>query len=457
MVNNNREAQPKLSENWAQLSPEQKRQHRMENYLSTEGIHFISPEAEKAYQIRAQRMVDVLNVQEPDQIPVALPVGNLPLEMQGLNSYTMMYEPEKAIEAFTKFNEQYSEELDCFAQTFPFSGSALEILDYKIYSWPGHGMPENASEMQYIEGEYMKEDEYDDLIRDPSDFWLRTYLPRVFGAFEGFSLFQPFTNISENVQVMQLSTLGMPQVQDMLQRLMDAGKEFEKMRQIMGEYYGMGLSHGFPFMGSIFCKAPFDVIGDTLRGTRGIMKDMFRQPDKLLEALDVIADISIHTILKSPNIHTICMVGFPLHKGADGWMSQNQFDTFYWPSLKKVMNAFIQEGLIQRLFAEGSYNTRLDYVNEFPKGMVTWYFDRTDMAKAKEILGGDCCIQGNVPVSLIMTGKPEEVKEHCRKLIETCGKGGGYILAAGSVGINVKMENIRAMLAAVKEYGIYRR
>ena len=120
------------------------------------------------------------------------------------------------------------------------------------------------------------------------------------------------------------------------------------------------------------------------------------------------------------------------------------------------MNAFIQEGLIQRLFAEGSYDTRLEYVNEFPKGTVTWYFDRTDMAKAKEILGDSCCIQGNVPISLMITGEPEEVKECCRKLIETCGKGGGYILASGSVRSDVKLENIRAMLAAAKEYGVYR-
>ena len=77
------------------------------------------------------------------------------------------------------------------------------------------------------------------------------------------------------------------------------------------------------------------------------------------------------------------MVTYPLHKGADGWMSQKQFDTFYWPSLKKVMDAFIKEGLIQNMFAEGGYNTRLETVNEFPKGSVCWYFDKTDMAKAK--------------------------------------------------------------------------
>jgi uroporphyrinogen-III decarboxylase len=138
-------------------------------------------------------------------------------------------------------------------------------------------------------------------------------------------------------------------------------------------------------------------------------------------------------------------------------MSQKQFETFYWPSLKKVMNVFINEGLIQYLFAEGSFNTRLEYVNEFPKGFVTWLFDQSDMFKAKKLLGDKCCIQGNVPSSLMVTGSPQDVKEYCRKLIEGCGKGGGYVLSAGAIAENPKLENLRAMLAAIKEYGVYRK
>jgi uroporphyrinogen-III decarboxylase len=138
-------------------------------------------------------------------------------------------------------------------------------------------------------------------------------------------------------------------------------------------------------------------------------------------------------------------------------MSQKQFDTFYWPSLKKVMDAFIKEGLIQNMFAEGGFNTRLETINEFPKGSVCWYFDQTDMAKAKQVLGDKCAIQGNVPSSLIVTGDPADVKERCRKLIEECGKGGGYILSAGAVADNPKLDNLRAMMAAIREYGVYRK
>ena len=444
-----------LPENWAQMTPEQKRQYRLNKTLDTSGIKFPTPEAEKAYKIRAQRMVDVYNVREPDRVPVSLPVGNLPLTMYGVNAHTAMYDYEKALEATRKFNEKYSEELEYTAGPFVTPGRILDLLDYKIYAWPGHGISENATGWQFIEGEYMKEDEYDDLIRDPSDFWIRTYLPRCFGILEPMRLFQPFTDITENVHLMQFMPFAMPQVQQMLQRMLDVGKEYQRLMQMMSA--GGGMSMGFGALMGGFAKAPFDTLGDTLRGTKGIMKDMFRCPDKLLEALDVIADLTINTILKSPNIANMTMVTYPLHKGADGWMSQKSFDTFYWPSLKKVMNAFIKDGLIQNLFAEGSFNTRLEYVDEFPKGTVTWYFDRTDMFKAKKILGKKCCLQGNVPSSLIVTGDPKDVKEYCRKLIEDCGKGGGFILASGSVADNPKLENIQAMMAAVREYGYYKK
>jgi hypothetical protein len=359
-----------------------------------------------------------------------------------------MYDYETSIEACKQFNEKYSEELEVFASPYSTPGRVLDILDYKLYAWPGHGLSKEASGMQFIEGEYMTADEYDELIRDPSDFWFRKYLPRIFGAFEIFKVFQPLTNMIENVSIGQ----------DTLQKMLEVGKEYQRMAKATEGFARMGAAHGFPAaMGGGFCKAPFDTLGDTLRGTQGIMMDMYRCPDKLLEALDKVADLTIHNTLNSPDIGRATQIGYPLHKGADGWMSEKQFLTFYWPSLKKCMDAFIEEGLIQRLFAEGSFNTRLELINEFPKGTVTWYFDQTDMAKAKEILGANCCIQGNVPSSLLSTGTPEEVKEHCRKLIEICGKGGGYILAAGSSAEKTPLENVRAMMAAVKEYGVYRK
>jgi hypothetical protein len=441
---------------WAEMTPQEKRQQRLNGWLNNWGNRFPSAEVEKAYKTRVQRLIDVYNVKEPDRVPVTLPVGNLPQKMAGIDAYTAMYDYEKALQASQKFNEKYGEELEYTGGFFYTPGRILELIDYKLYAWPGHGIARDGTTWQFIEGEYMREDEYDDLIRDPSDFWMRTYLPRVFGILEPMRFFQPLTNITENVHVGQFMPLAMPQVQEMLQKMLEVGKEYQKQMQFMARAGGGAMQFG-SFLGGGFAKAPFDTLGDTLRGTSAIMKDMFRRPEKLLKALDVIADLQISTVLKSPGAERLTTVMYPLHKGADGWMSQKQFDTFYWPSLKKVMNALINEGLIQTMFAEGSFNTRLAHVDEFPKGSVVWYFDRTDMSLAKKILGKKFCLQGNVPSSMIVTGHPKDVKEYCRKLIEEVGQGGGFILSAGSVVDNPRLENLQAMMAAVREYGWYRK
>ena len=443
---------------WAQLTPAQKREYRLNKLLNPTHVQFVSPEAEKAYKIRARRYIDAFNVKEPDRVPVNLPVGDLPNILHGVSTHTAMYDVEKAIEASKAFNRKYSEELEYFATPFAAPGKAMEILDYKLYAFPGHGLSTDALGYQFVEGEYMKLEEYEDFFRDPSDFWLRTYLPRIFGAFEGFRYLPPLTDILE-IPTGQLMALAQPQVLDTLQKMIDAGKELQKRNAVMAQSMDSDAAHGFlSWMGmGALSFAPFDAIGDTLRGTKSIMMDMFRNGDKLLKAVDLMADIIIHSVLHNPMIHNAVTVGFPLHKGADGWMSPKQYETFYWPSLKKVMDAFINEGLICMMFAEGSYNTRLDVVrSDFPKGSVIWWFDQTDMAVAKKVLGDKFTIQGNIPSSLIVTGTPEDVKACCRKLIETCGKGGGYIMAAGCIADNPKLENLQAIMAAIREYGVYK-
>jgi hypothetical protein len=445
-------------ENWATLTADQKRDARFNWQMeAVANIKFVSPEAEKRYRHKLQRMLDAYKVQEPDRVPVSLNLGAVPYFSYGIDYYTAIYEYEKAVQAYAKFNPEHVLELDnFFVPSNLIPAKAFDILDLKFYSWPGHGMPKTAVGFQFIESEYMKANEYDAFILNPSDFWMRNFMPRIFGAFEPFKTLGPFTELVE-VPTPQLMYLANPEIQDVLRKLLEVGQEMANYRKVTGEYTRKVQANGYPvFSRGEFAKAPFDTIGDTLRGTQGVMKDMYRQPDKLLKALDIVADLTINQVLSSPAISKSLKVWFPLHKGADGWMSQKQFETFYWPSLKKVMDAFINDGYQVSMFAEGSFNTRLDSVTDFPKGSVHWHFDRTDMVKAKQVLGGRFSIEGNVPTSLIVAGSPQDVKEYCRKLIETCAPGGGYVLNAGASSDTPKIENLKAMVDAAKEFGVYK-
>ena len=223
-----------VPDNWTEMTSEQKRQWRLDNFQKLEGISFISAEAQKAYQTRIKRIVDVLNVREPDRVPVDMRVGNLPYILYGISARTAMYDYVQALEACKQFNEKYAAELEYFASPSMTPGKVMDILDYKLYAWPGHGLQVGAPGIQFMENEYMKVDEYDDLICDPSDFWFRTYLPRVFGAFEPFRAFQTPTSMIEILSLAQLAPFGNPQAQESLLRLLAVGREYQQMAQVFG-------------------------------------------------------------------------------------------------------------------------------------------------------------------------------------------------------------------------------
>jgi uroporphyrinogen-III decarboxylase len=118
-----------------------------------------------------------------------------------------------------------------------------------------------------------------------------------------------------------------------------------------------------------------------------------------------------------------------------------------------VRSAPTEEAL--KCFSLITHNSRLEVIKDLPKGKAIWWFDQTNMGKAKEILGDVACITGNMPIVLLSVGTPQRIKDHAKKLIETAGKGGGYIMMKGAVIDNVPPENLKAMIDATKEYGPY--
>jgi uroporphyrinogen-III decarboxylase len=146
----------------------------------------------------------------------------------------------------------------------------------------------------------------------------------------------------------------------------------------------------------------------------------------------------------------------PLHKGADGFMSDEQFKKFYWPTFRKVMMGLIAEGAVPNPAAEGKWTTRLEVMQDLPKGKTLWMIDQSDIAKAKKTLGDVACMYGNVPSALLALGTPQEVKDYVKKCIDVAGKGGGYIVSNGAFFDQAKAENVKAMVDFAKEYGIYK-
>ncbi|MFX1276175.1 MAG: uroporphyrinogen decarboxylase family protein [Promethearchaeota archaeon] len=434
----------------------EKQEEMLKGWLSPQTFEFPNPETEKLYKERTTIIKDAIQLKKiPDRIPVILTIGFFPAYYSGFTPREIMYDYDKLFSAWKKYVVDFSPDahIGAFA---PGSGKIFDILDYKLYAWPGHGCSPNHS-YQCLEKEYMQANEYDDLIQDPSGFFRSVYLPRIFGALDPFKMLAPLTNILEIVFVGgAIVPYGFPEVQAAVSKLLEAGSEALKWGGVLGAFDKEMGELGYPNFFGGATKAPFDTIGDTLRGTNGIMLDMYRQPDNLLEALDAMVPLMIKMGVSAAKMHGNPIIFIPLHKGADGFISDEQYRTFYWPSFRKVLIGLVKEGCIPFPYAEGGYNSRLEVIKDLPKGKVVWGFDHVDMVKAKEILGDTCCIGGNVPISLLNVGTPQQVKDHVKNLIDTVGKDGGYIMMNGTVVEEAKPENVKAMINFTKEYGIYK-
>jgi uroporphyrinogen-III decarboxylase len=440
------------------LSPAEKFEERARRWKYPEGFQFASAAVEQAYQRRVQMFLDAIMLKKPERIPVSPASGFYPFVYAGITSEEAMYDYGKLAYALRKFHTDFLP--DTLAGTALYGpGRVLEILDYKLYRWPGHGVPPNEP-YQCVEDEYMKADEYGRLINDPSDFFLRTYLPRVLGALAPLSMLGLFSSVVELPSVpVAMIPFGHPRVREALEKILQAGREAMKWieacgaidREIMSTLGLTGVMGGFT-------KAPFDIVGDTLRGTRAIMLDKFRKPKEVLAAVERLVPLAIDAGVESARHSLSPVVFIPLHKGADSFMSIKDFEKFYWPTLKALIIGLIREGLIPYLFVEGSYNKRIDTIadREIPAGRTVWMFDQTDMKEVKKRFTGWGCFAGNIPSSMLIAAKPEEVKAHVRRLIDDVGRDGGYILTTGATVDNAVADNLHAMIDTCKEYGVRR-
>ena len=148
-------------------------------------------------------------------------------------------------------------------------------------------------------------------------------------------------------------------------------------------------------------------------------------------------------------------VFFPLHKAMDGFMNDEQFERLYWKPLKKIMMALIDMDVTPYIYTEGPYNSRLEMLTDVPKGKVLYHFEKADMKRAKQILGGTACISGNLPVSQLEFGSKETVVRMTRQLLEDCMPDGGYIFDFDGSLENAKPENLDAMFETLDKYGHY--
>ena len=409
------------------------------------------------YLAREKRFYDAVAIKKPDRVPVASLAAFFVTRYSGITNAEAMYDYDKMAAAWLASTKRLN--WDMAPPPFTaFPAPVMELLGLRTFKWPGKHFQDNLP-YQFVEAEYMLADEYDELLANPSDFVIRKMMPRMAETLEPLGLLPPIHWFSSGYTMIMLmaTMLGAPPIAGMLQKLIQVGEEMNKVNATQGKLIQDMAEAGYPLITYAFAEAPFDWVSDMFRGLRGVMTDMYRRPDKLKAAIDLFTPFAIESSLMAAQMSGNSRIFIPLHRGAGGFMSNQQFEEFYWPSLKTLMLALIDHGLLPMPFLEGDYTPRLKYLQELPPGKVLGHFDVVDLKKAKEMIGDVMCFWGNVPAAMLVTGTPQQVKDYVKQLIDIFGDNGGLIIDGAVDGVppNSKPENVEAMMEAALEYGVY--
>jgi len=411
-----------------------------------------SDEGAALFATRMKRVMDAVELRQPDRVPTVF-FSRFWLARQGGISYReAMYDYDLVCDITRRTLLDLQPDLYAPPHQLVLLGPIQDRLGYKQQQWPGHGVGDNVS-YQYLDREYMKAEEYDEYLLDPTGFYLFKYLPRVGVAFEGLEELPEFPALHYTRLMVAANQFANPGVARAFASMQRAGEEARRLLDHSVAFAAEMAQLGFPLAHGSVSISPYDFFGDYLRGSKGIMLDLYRHRDKLLAAMERAAYFIVRQAVSVTKASPSPFVFIPCHWCFDGFMSLEQFRTVYWPPFRRVLIELIDAGLIPVPLWEGDCASRLEIIADIPKGKAIYWFERTDLVRAKEVLGDVVCLRGNVPSSLLTTGTPEQVEAYCKMLIEKVGKGGGFILD-GAIGVpdESKPENVRAMYESVRRY-----
>jgi len=428
----------------------------------------MSVESEKLRKERAKRLEIAIRGGRPDRVPYWSFVSYFAARYSGITYHEFDYDYEKNLQALIKVAQDFDfdalgtlgggvgiifppvfveEHFDLMPQLFLFFGTVHDILMDKYTKWAGRELGVNTpSQIAYIDMPYMKEDEYDEFAKDPVEFMSKKLIPRVFRS---------------------LSDPASPRAYGALIKL---GIEIAKINQytakLMNEMIKLGYSQILSM--PIFIGAPLDFIADVLRGHTYTMIDLYRRPEKVMKAIESVIDLNKKIIKKGkelwdripPEVKSLFDIQIPIQfipLHLNEMLPPKFFKEFYWEPFKIIIDELVKTGAIVWIFYEGNFTPFLEYILELPKGKTISYFEKSDLRKAREVLGTHTVIMGGISAAHFIHGTPKKVFEEVCKLLNDVKEPGGFIYSGTGISIpnESKPENVKASIEAVKKCGVY--
>ena len=422
--------------------------------MSTQiGPYEQSDAAKAAYDERFGRLLGSVALQQPARMPVVLQPTFWLARYGGISCRELMYDVESTKAIAERAVREFEPDLHSPMILGTALGNALEAADFKQVQWPGHGVGDHQP-YQYIDREYMHAEEYEEFLFDPTGFYLQKYLPRVVGCAEGIQEMPYLPGLHYFRLVNGLRGFAKPAVRQAFERMIRAGEAAEVLGNHHTDFTQRMTAAGFPLAYGTTAVSPYDFIADYFRGATSMMKDLFRHKERLHRMLEKALQFLLRQTVAAARASGHPVVFIPIHWAPDAFMSPRQFEEFWWPSFRALMMGLIDAGLVPMPLWEADCTKRLEVIKDIPAGKCIYWFERTDMVKAFEVLGDRVALRGNLSPSLLTTGSPEQVDAAVKHLVDNVWKRGGCLLLDGAFGTpdETPVANVRAMFDAAQKY-----
>ncbi|MHC4738432.1 MAG: uroporphyrinogen decarboxylase family protein [Planctomycetota bacterium] len=395
-------------------------------------------DTEQLYTERLARYTAAMRNEKPDKIPIRPFVAEFTAKYAGYTCQEVTHDYNKAFAAVRKCAADFDWDAVVGNMVYVWTG-LTQAIGLKYYGVPGIDIPADTG-FQYREppeeAAFMKPEEYDQLIEDPTGFLFNVWLPRV--SADVSEIGQP-TSYRNNLSFLKG---GMA----MLSYFNSFGQQNALLRSESGTVSAI----------AGILKAPFDILADKLRGYLGLVTDLLERPEKVMAACEVLMPHLLHIALSGADPDKNVPIGFWMHRGCVPFISHEHFDKFYWPTLKPIIEEIWSRGHQVLFYAEGDWNVHLKSFAELPEKSIVYHVDKADIFEVHKAIGQKFCISGGIDNVLLSYGTEDEVRECCKKVIDGVASDGGYIMDASAIIQNdASIENIRVMTEFTREYGVY--
>ena len=362
---------------------------------------------EELFQERLGRLKTAIALGTPDRVPLSLVMDAFAAKTMGVKMSDFVSDVDVAGQAMLSTMEVLGD-VDSIQQAVstPSMGSLLWLAPMKL---PGRDLPDNSL-WQMDEQVRLTPADYDRIADEGWEAWRKEYMDKHLGGAEAAC-----------------------------EAVMEAGprwtKEYAKRGYVV--FAPVGVDHPFEHL----CGG---------RSVKEFMLDLYRIPDRVQAAMDVMMSN------KRQRARDLVQAAGPVGCWVGGWrtapefLSRKLWDRFVWPYMKELVEIVSDEGGIPVLHYDANWDRELERLKELPRAKCVLALDsKTDIFRAKEVLGGHICLLGDVPPALLTLGTPDQVHAYCRRLITEVGPS-GFILAQGcAIPPDAKLENVRAMVDSV--------